>query len=798
MKRNILTIFLASPSDLQEERKIVRDTVNRVNKVLSRRVGWHIELLGWEDTLPGYSRPQSLINKDVDTCQLFLGILWRRWGQETGEYSSGFEEEFIRAQERRKKTRSPEMWLFFKAIDEESAKDPGEQLKKVLNFKNEKMQGKELLFKEFDDAVNWETVIYDDLLAYVLDLSSQESEIESQEESLLAGHVRENQSDIEPQAEQALESYPADLIKLFNKVDTKLKEGKPSELDMSDRTRLYLQASAWFSEVRFGNIFGNHEINIAYKRRIDWEISTSERWFLVRSFIANDPDNRPGWYWLKEWDEDQINYWITWIASNDTNIDVRRAALSLLADIEFKANRELLEKGLKDNDKQIILETIRLLRNTESLEYLDLIDKVINSDDSNIRERAISTRIEIMYLTNPNAGFSLLIDSGAKIPPLIKKTIEDMSLTVDDILLFEALKKAEASVRRFSAQYLRKAKLLAKDKCHELLIDTDARVRKEGLLELIELDEKVDMDFVRKLFPESKETQQALVAFLEVKADDFGPLLLKKRDPDELLSELDFYNVNDKEAYRILALDYFDIIEFRIRDDLDQEFETLKTESEARLVGHILTQYKPDLIDFMRHRFISAALDGLARNGKQEDVKYARKYLGNTQYNIADKGAIGLLSRFGDSSDVENLIKVALKNYGQTKHFALETAYKLSENKDDLLERLINDDDNATADIAVKILSNHESARKIEITQTLFKSKIDKRRIEGFAIVSRYYDTSDLEKLLYEYISQQSYYYNIVTWLDRCLYSKGQYLKFYKSKLSNMIDEKIKETYNRS
>ncbi len=93
MQRNILTVFLASPGDLQEERNITRLSVERVNKILSRRVGWQIELLRWEDTSPGYSRPQNLINRDVDSCDLFVGILWRRWGQNTGEYSSGFEEE---------------------------------------------------------------------------------------------------------------------------------------------------------------------------------------------------------------------------------------------------------------------------------------------------------------------------------------------------------------------------------------------------------------------------------------------------------------------------------------------------------------------------------------------------------------------------------------------------------------------------------------------------------------------------------------------------------------------------------
>jgi hypothetical protein len=241
------------------------------------------------------------------------------------------------------------------------------------------------------------------------------------------------------------------------------------------------------------------------------------------------------------------------------------------------------------------------------------------------------------------------------------------------------------------------------------------------------------------------------------------------------------------EAYRILALNHFDIINFRIRDDLDQEFETLRTTSEERLLGKALKEYKPEITEFRKHRFISAALDGLAKNGIQEDIRYARKYLGNTQFNMADEGAIGLLSRFGDSSDVESLIKAASKLYGATKRFALETAYKLSENKDVLIERLIYADDNTTSEIAVEMLSKHESSQKVEIAKTLFNSKKDKCRLEGLAIVSRYCDDNELETLLNNYVSQSSYYYNIVTWLDRYLYSKGRYLNFYKSKLSNMI-----------
>ncbi len=91
-------IFLASPSDLQVERKRAKQAVEFVNSASGRALDWHINLLGWEDTLPGVGRPQHLINEEVDRCHLFVGMLWQRWGEPpaAGGYTSGFEEEFKR------------------------------------------------------------------------------------------------------------------------------------------------------------------------------------------------------------------------------------------------------------------------------------------------------------------------------------------------------------------------------------------------------------------------------------------------------------------------------------------------------------------------------------------------------------------------------------------------------------------------------------------------------------------------------------------------------------------------------
>lgn len=92
--RKVLNVFLASPSDVDEERRIADEVLNDFNKQVGRRLGWQADLHKWEDVAPGFGRPQARINPDVDSCNLFIGLLWERWGNPTATYTSGFEEEF--------------------------------------------------------------------------------------------------------------------------------------------------------------------------------------------------------------------------------------------------------------------------------------------------------------------------------------------------------------------------------------------------------------------------------------------------------------------------------------------------------------------------------------------------------------------------------------------------------------------------------------------------------------------------------------------------------------------------------
>ena len=107
---------MASPGDLGEERRLFRGIVDEVNRSKANGMEVQLEPLGWEDTLPGFGRPQELINEDVKICDLMIMLLWQRWGTPTGEYSSGFEEEYELAKRLLDEEGKPGIMLYFRMI----------------------------------------------------------------------------------------------------------------------------------------------------------------------------------------------------------------------------------------------------------------------------------------------------------------------------------------------------------------------------------------------------------------------------------------------------------------------------------------------------------------------------------------------------------------------------------------------------------------------------------------------------------------------------------------------------------
>ncbi|MFV1883932.1 MAG: DUF4062 domain-containing protein [Balneola sp.] len=153
MKRKI-GVFIASPGDLAKERNLFRETIDDLNGGFGDGAGVEFEPLGWEDTLATTGRrSQSVINQEVDRCDVFILTLFRRWGQDApdSEYSSYTEEEFHRALARWEKEGAPEIFVFFKRVDPASEADAGPQLKKVMAFRRQLEESRKVLYHYFEN-----------------------------------------------------------------------------------------------------------------------------------------------------------------------------------------------------------------------------------------------------------------------------------------------------------------------------------------------------------------------------------------------------------------------------------------------------------------------------------------------------------------------------------------------------------------------------------------------------------------------------------------------------------------------
>jgi hypothetical protein len=139
-QEHVLSVFVASPSDVEAERGKLEDVIRELNITWSRDLAVRLDLVRWEThAYPGIGvDAQDVINNQIlDDYDLFVGIMWCRYGTPTGRAGSGTVEEFDRARARYDSDpKAVKLMVYFKdeAIPP-SRLDPG-QLAKVNEFRD--------------------------------------------------------------------------------------------------------------------------------------------------------------------------------------------------------------------------------------------------------------------------------------------------------------------------------------------------------------------------------------------------------------------------------------------------------------------------------------------------------------------------------------------------------------------------------------------------------------------------------------------------------------------------------------
>jgi hypothetical protein len=136
----VVVAFAASPSDVEDERNKLEEVVRELNLTWSRTLQARLELIRWEThAYPGVGRDaQDVINQQLrDDYDIFIGIMWGKFGSPTERAGSGTEEEFRRAWRRHEAKDDVQIMFYFKDTPIAPSKTDPSQLARVQSFKSE-------------------------------------------------------------------------------------------------------------------------------------------------------------------------------------------------------------------------------------------------------------------------------------------------------------------------------------------------------------------------------------------------------------------------------------------------------------------------------------------------------------------------------------------------------------------------------------------------------------------------------------------------------------------------------------
>jgi hypothetical protein len=154
MRKNVtvVQVFVAGPSDVDDERRQLEEVITELNLTWSHSLNIRLDLLTWRThAVPGIGEDaQDVVNRSIpDDYDIFIGIMWSRFGSPTSRAGSGTEEEFNRALQRyRQDPTSVRLMFYFKDDPVTPSQLDINQLAKVLAFK-ERLDAEGVLYATF-------------------------------------------------------------------------------------------------------------------------------------------------------------------------------------------------------------------------------------------------------------------------------------------------------------------------------------------------------------------------------------------------------------------------------------------------------------------------------------------------------------------------------------------------------------------------------------------------------------------------------------------------------------------------
>ena len=430
----------------------------------------------------------------------------------------------------------------------------------------------------------------------------------------------------------------------------------------------------------------------------------------------------------------------------------------------------------------------------------DIIVGRIGDMPEALKQKAIVAIGRILARQDPNLALDRLIKTSNKPDGRLLTLIGEANDTLDVPKLRQILVHKSSTLRVMAADGLARKDLLTAEEAKALLSDSVARARAIGIRRLITLGEQLTADNIRELLAgDSKEQEKKslslwLAAQDTISSDDLVEELFSTLSYDELIPLVSWFSQDGRVAYKVLGLMHFDRFGDRVRTDIADRFATfheaekhaLRARFRAVLDEHGASDATSsalvedaaekaiaqgaDLDDFITSRFVSGALTALAKNGSASDLAIARQHL-DSKDSASREAALELVSRFGNDTDVEPLLDLAEREYGEISERAAKTALALSADRWIRAKQYLEREARPFLRVGIDELGAHTEfpSKWPELVPYLFVNNASVRLATAKLLCSRL-ENADLIGLLNQCLEAETYYYDVVTSLDRSIY----------------------------
>ncbi|ANG97749.1 hypothetical protein A8A54_15420 [Brucella pseudogrignonensis] len=786
--RTIIKVFLASPGDLKEERTTAKRVVDEENRNHAYSRGYQIELVGWEDTVAQDGRAQEVINRDLDQCDYFIGLLWKRWGTPPGpegsEFTSGFQEEYERAQSRFKQTTKPGISMLFKEIAREEEQDPGPQLEKVIAFKQDFTSKFRGLYQSFSGLADFEQKVRSIIAMFLKREIELDQSNQTDDKSLLKNSSADSNLE-NAKGKNSLFSHEVQTF-LYKFIDNR-NDSQSFDYSPTDVARFRLLSHSLQLSQNDIETIGAHDANLIFRDIRDADLSDRERRGLLRAGVRYyQTRSAPLFHWLYK--QDTVASTALALATLSGPDEAKKNAFVVLGLIDEQLNQlpNNLERGvlvdhwLKNSDPDRLVSAINYLAICGLKVDLERIEALISSPQATVSQAAVIAKIQILLResTNDALNFIATREDSEISTKLASKLLANLS-TIETSILLRCLNNRSFAFRKIVASELLKRNAISTSEAKVLIESDSAEIRAIGAraLKLALAEYSLDDARIAIVRPSkgiglyySGYDEDGEIQFSLYKHD-----ILCEKDYNDLIEMQKSENIYSTDASLALYDKYFKKTRNELVANINDDFKVFIRTRIDKMPGNLFNP-KKEVEDFIRNKIFLRSMNILCSKKIGEDIDLIRKKIDENEIPFS-KEILIYLEKFGDWEDVNRIIKLS-QTYGRTR-----LSLMFDDNKNELrlsARLLLKLARNRIADLLKKDMS---VVLQKEIFKLFSKSQLksfDDSKIESWLNIDNdevrqvialkcvsYFPRARIQSILNSYIIDgKSYFYNVIFWLD--------------------------------